>query len=109
MVFIQFHVDNCILDDECNCGEYEDTRMREAEKTGSRLTILKTMRVMLAERFDGASTRESAALSRQLQNVCDQIIELEGATNAKSDPLAESAERWAARMADATDIHTPTV
>lgn len=81
-----------------------ESRMRSAEKSGNRLEMLKTMRVMLAERFDAASIRDTAALSRQLQIVCDQIAELEGVENANSnEKVNKHRESWTARKARAAN------
>lgn len=100
-----FHEDSCDAALDCGCEELNETRVQEAVATGNRVTILKTMRTVLGERLDRATSRESASMSRQIQVLTDQITELEGVTNDKPDPLKDSTEKWAARMASATDLY----
>jgi len=84
-----------------------EARLQEAVKNGTRLDQLKVLRTMLAERFDAASPRDTAAIARQFQLTCDQIAELEGAdTHDKFDPLKARKAQWADRLASAADIRS---
>lgn len=88
----------------------KETRLQDAVANGNRLDQLRVLRRMLAERFDVAAPRDTAAIARQFQITCDQIVELEGADlNDRTDPLKARRAQWADRLASAANLHSPNL
>lgn len=68
-----------------------ETRMSEAEMSGDKLTMLLTLRKMLAERFDIAAPRDTASIARQLQLTIDMI---EAMQSGKGEPEDSAFEKF---------------
>jgi len=77
-------------------SDQQESRMTQAAATGDPLTMLLTLRDMLAERFDKASPRDSAALARQLQLVAESITRLQAGDDMSDDKLASLLNSWEA-------------
>lgn len=73
-------------------SDIAESRMREAVNSGDTLRILQTMREMLAERFDRASPRDSAGLSRQIQIVTEHILKVEDGAQEDNDDFAKALQ-----------------
>lgn len=74
-----------------------DTRMSDAIKTNSPLTMFITMRDILAERLDVASPRDTSGIARQLERIIQIVAELESGTKVTDDKIAAFfAEEWKA-------------
>lgn len=64
-----------------------EKRMQNVVQSGDRLQVLETMLEMLAERFDKCAPRDSAALSRQMQLVMEEIDKIRAVEGEVVDEL----------------------
>lgn len=95
------HDDAC-SGERCDCEErdFYESRMKSSVTNDTQVDILKTMRTMLAERFDRATPRESAGIARAIKDITKDIVDLEATNGKSSNPLADRAKSWADRIAD---------